>query len=179
MVASPGRLIGSKLNGLLSVGGGSGDTGDMMSIFASSFGFSLGDGVISGVIVSIFAIGGGGAGLCAFSTLKPVLLLPLTCFGEMGPPLARGLDGSPMPMNALRGGAGAGNVPNFSSSGVGGSRLIVTGSFFFSIGFSIDSSRDTLFGDPTEFASPVLFFLGADVGNGPAFPPRGPAPRSA
>lgn len=75
-----GAEIGSKLNGLLcSLGGGSGDTGDISSSFSIS-GFSVGEGVISGVSVSTFIVGIGGAGLCAYtisSQSKNIFILQL------------------------------------------------------------------------------------------------------
>ena len=55
--------IASKLNGLLSsFVGGSGDSGET-SCSLSISGFKVGEGVISGVIVSSFMLGIGGAGL--------------------------------------------------------------------------------------------------------------------
>jgi hypothetical protein len=57
-----GGAGGSKLNGRLeSLGGGSGVTGDINWFFGSS-GFSVGEGVISGVSVSTTLIGTAGAG---------------------------------------------------------------------------------------------------------------------
>lgn len=54
----------SKLNGRLcsSFGGGSGERGDMTCSFGIS-GFRVGEGVISGVMVSTIMVGAGGAGL--------------------------------------------------------------------------------------------------------------------
>ena len=109
--------------------------------------------------------------------LKPVLLFPRTCFGEIGPPLARGFEGSPKPGNTLRGGAGAG-AENLSSSGVGGIWFTagppycfvacILGSASFSIGFASSTPAST------------LLLRGAEVGGkGPPFPPRGPAPNCA
>lgn len=55
----------SKLKGLLrSLEGGSGGRGESRSL-TDAFGLYFGDGVISGVIVSTFIVGIGGAGLCA------------------------------------------------------------------------------------------------------------------
>jgi hypothetical protein len=60
--AGMGADIGSKLNGLLcSLGGGSGERGDMAWSFGSA-GLRVGEGVISGVRVSTALVGIGGAG---------------------------------------------------------------------------------------------------------------------
>jgi hypothetical protein len=57
-----GADMGSKLNGLLcSLGGGSGERGDMAWSFGSA-GLRVGEGVISGVRVSTALVGMGGAG---------------------------------------------------------------------------------------------------------------------
>lgn len=57
-------VTASKLNGRLwsSFGGGSGERGDMTCSLGIS-GFSVGEGVISGVMVSTIMVGAGGAGL--------------------------------------------------------------------------------------------------------------------
>jgi hypothetical protein len=61
-----GADAGSKLNGLLcSFGGGSGESGDIAWSFGSA-GMSVGEGVISGVSVSMIFVGGGGAGRAAY-----------------------------------------------------------------------------------------------------------------
>jgi hypothetical protein len=60
---------------------------------------------------------GKGIEILTFRMLKLVLLLPRAWFGEMGPPLARGLEGRPIGTKALRGGTGAAAA---FSSGVGG-----------------------------------------------------------
>lgn len=172
-----GAVIGSKLNGRrCSVGGGRGDRGEMSGSLGSAA-WRVGEGVISGVSVSTILVGGGGAGLCALRRLKPVLLFPRTCLGEIGPPFARGFEGSPKPGNTFRGGAGAG-AENLSSSGVGG--------IWFTVGFSCCLTSRTLsstsFSDTFASSTPAstLFFRGADVGGkGPPFPPRGPAPNCA
>ena len=63
----------SKLNGLLwSLGGGSGERGDISCSFGIS-GFNVGEGVISGVRVSTFILGIGGAGLCACETTSQLI----------------------------------------------------------------------------------------------------------
>lgn len=84
-----------------------------------SSGFNVGEGVISGVMVLKLMFGTGGAGLCAFKMLKPVLLLPRRWRGERGDAgaLLRGLEGRPV--KTLRGGASG--RASLSSSGVGGS----------------------------------------------------------
>jgi hypothetical protein len=61
-----GAETGSKLKGLFwSLGGGSGDTGDM-SCSLSISGLRVGEGVISGVSVSTCTVGMGGGGLFAY-----------------------------------------------------------------------------------------------------------------
>jgi hypothetical protein len=62
-----GAERGSKLNGLFWSLGGRGETGDI-SCSLNIFGIKVGEGVISGVSVSAFIIGIGGAGLRACTT---------------------------------------------------------------------------------------------------------------
>jgi len=107
--------------------------------------------------------------ILTFRRLKPVLLLPRTCFGDTAPPLARGLEGRPIA--AFRGGAGA-----LSSSGVGGNWFIA-GALRCCCTAGALTSSSWLF---TGASASTFFFLGADVGGrGPPFPPRGPAPSCA
>jgi hypothetical protein len=125
---------------------------------------------------------GKGSWILTFRRLKPVLLLPRVCLGEMGPPLVRGFDGRPNPVNTFRGGAGAA-VVNLSSSGVGGSLLTAGASYRWLLAGRLTSSSLTCMASsrsmPTASLS-TLFFLGAEVGGkGPPLPPRGPVPSCA
>lgn len=128
---------------------------------------------------------GEGKGICilTFSTSRPVLLLPLTCFGEMDPPLARGLDGRPIPTNALRGGAGTGRAGTLPSSGVGGSSFMtsICGDCLVDSNFASPlCSRDVLSSELSESLIVAVVGLGIETGGiGPPLPARGPAPNSA
>lgn len=112
--------------------------------------------------------------------LKPVLLLPRTCFGEMAPPFARGFEGRPSAAKVLRGGTGA---TALSSSGVGGNWF--TAGAMCRCSFACDPTSSSFTradntSDELDAWLSTLFFRGAEVGgNGPPFPPRGPVPSSA
>jgi len=114
--------------------------------------------------------------------LKPVLLLPRTCFGEMAPPFARGFEGRPSAAKTLRGAAGAARVV-LSSSGVGGSWFTAGAMFCCAFGCALTCSsftRADISPDALEVWLSTLFFLGAEMGGrGPPLPPRGPVPSSA
>jgi hypothetical protein len=98
--------------------------------------------------------------MLTFRRLKPVLLLPLTCLGDMAPPLARGFEGRP---SVFRGGTGAAGS---SFSGVGGGELNAESGRAPSPGLAMTLS--------------TLALRGADVGGkDPPVRPRGPVPNSA
>lgn len=98
------------------VGGGKGETGEIPASGPARMGFSVGEGVGSGVVACMLTVGGEGAGLCAFNTLKPVLLFPCTFTGDPRE-LTRGFEGRTKTFF----GCAKDAVSSFSSSGVGGS----------------------------------------------------------